>query len=68
MQYGGLARQVGCWRRRSRYSWLYRDNIVGLAGGKIILQDIRLYCNRQLALARSYIAIQQILLQGCVVG
>ena len=45
LQYGGLARQVGCWRRRSRYNWLYRDSIVGLARKEIISQYKIVYCD-----------------------
>ena len=45
LQYSGLARQVGYWRRRSRYNGLYRDSIVGLAGKEIISQYSILYCD-----------------------
>ena len=45
LQYSGLARQVGYWRRRSRYNGLYHDSIVGLAGKEIISQYSILYCD-----------------------
>ena len=37
-------------------------------GGKLYCKTQKLYCNRQLGLVGSCIAIQQIVLQGCVVG
>ena len=45
LQYSGLARQVSCWRKRSRHNGLYRDSIVGLAGKEIISQYKILYCD-----------------------